>query len=95
MVYVRWLIWDAWNMAHIALHGVAPEEVEEACHGEHITDETYKGRIRLIGTTAAGRMLTVILAPQEEQGVYYVITARDAGRKERRRYRERRGGEES
>jgi hypothetical protein len=29
MLFVRRLIWDTWNIAHIARHDVIPEEVEE------------------------------------------------------------------
>jgi uncharacterized DUF497 family protein len=78
MLSVRRLIWDAWNVAHIARHRCVPEEV------------TYKGRIRVVGLTQSGRLLTVILAPTPDAGVYYPITARPADRKERRNYREER-----
>jgi uncharacterized protein len=88
MLSVRRLIWDAWNVAHIARHDVIPEEVEEVCHDEPITSETYKGRLRVVGLTQSGRILTVILAPTPDAGVYYPITARPADRKERRNYRE-------
>jgi uncharacterized protein len=88
MLSVRRLIWDAWNVAHIARHDVIPEEVEEVCHDQPMTSETYKGRLRVVGLTQSGRILTVILAPTAEQGVYYPITARPADRKERRNYRE-------
>ena len=88
MLSVRRLIWDAWNVAHIARHDVIPEEVEEVCHDQPITSETYKGRLRVVGLTQSGRILTVILAPTPEAGVYYPITARPADRKERRNYRE-------
>jgi uncharacterized DUF497 family protein len=88
MLSVRRLIWDAWNVAHIARHRVIPEEVEEVCHDQPITSETYKGRLRVIGLTQSGRILTVILAPTPDAGVYYPITARPADRKERRNYRE-------
>jgi hypothetical protein len=37
-------------------------------------------------------MLAVILDPEEEEGVYYPVTARPASRKERRLYREQKGG---
>jgi uncharacterized DUF497 family protein len=43
----------------------------------------------LIGPTLSNRMLSVIVA-HERDGVYKVITARPASRKERRRYLERR-----
>ena len=63
MISARRLIWDAWNITHIARHQVTPEEVEEVCQGEFVSSETYSGRLRIIGSTASNRMLTVILAP--------------------------------
>jgi len=36
MIAIRRLRWDAWNIAHIARHAVAPEEVEQVCHGNFI-----------------------------------------------------------
>jgi uncharacterized DUF497 family protein len=90
MLVVRRLIWDTWNVAHIARHRVTPEEVEEVCQGTPVTSTTYKGRLRVVGPTADGRMLTAILAPTGAPGVYYPITARPADRKERRGYEEER-----
>jgi uncharacterized DUF497 family protein len=87
MLSVHRLIWDAWNVAHIARHNVTPDEVEDVCHNKPQTHETYKGRLRVVGLTESGRILTVILAPTEETGVYYPVTARPADRKERRHYR--------
>ena len=74
------LIWDPWNVAHIARHHVTPEEVEEVYHGQPVTSQTYKGRIRVVGPTRRRRMLTVILAPMEAEGIYYPIAARPADR---------------
>jgi hypothetical protein len=51
MLSIRRLIWDPWNVGHIARHRVTPEEVEEVCHGEPVTSQTYKGRIRVVGPT--------------------------------------------
>jgi uncharacterized protein len=92
MPYIRQLIWDTWNVPHIARHEVTPEEVEQVCHGEPVFSEMYKGRLRMVGPTRAGRMLTAILAPEGE-AIYYPVTARPASRKERRRYQEQRGDE--
>jgi len=86
MLSVRLLIWDSWNVTHIARHDVTPEEVEEVCHGEPVTSSTDKGRLRVVGPTRNDRMLTVILAPAHRVGVYYPVTARPADRKERRNY---------
>lgn len=91
MLFVRRLSWDASNEAHIARHRVTPEEVEEVCHGDPLVRQGYKGRLVLIGPTGSRRMLAVVLEP-EGRGVYYPVTARPATRKERRRYREEKGG---
>jgi uncharacterized DUF497 family protein len=78
-------------VAHIARHGVIPDEVEEVCHGQHVDLQSYQGRIILIGPTQAGRVLAVVLDPQAGD-VYYPITARPASRKERRYYQQQKGG---
>ena len=90
MTPIRRLVWDDWNTAHIARHGVSPAEVEEVCENDPMISATYKERIRAVGLTRAGEMLTAILAPQGG-GVYYPVTARPASRQERRRYRAERG----
>lgn len=92
MLTVRRLIWDPWNVAHIARHAVAPEEVEEVCHGDPLVQRGYQGRVALIGPTSSGRLLAVVLDP-EGRGVYYPVTARPASRKERALYRQEKGGE--
>jgi uncharacterized DUF497 family protein len=93
MPAIRRLIWDNWNVAHIARHAVTPDEVEEVCHGRPVTSATYKGRIRVIGPTQSRRMLAVILAPTTRSGVYYPVTARPADRRERRGYTQYMQGE--
>ena len=93
MIVVRRLVWDPWNVAHIARHGVTPDEAEEVCHGAPVTSTTHHDRLRVIGPTQAGRMLTVILDSEPDQvDVYYPVSARPASRKERRRYTELTGG---
>ena len=94
MIDINKLVWNDWNKNHIAIHAVTFDEVEEVCKGQPIPSETYGGRVRLIGATKKGRMLTVILAPKGE-GAYYTVTARPASRKERRLYQERLGGEQA
>ena len=91
MIYVRRLIWDAWSVAHIARHGVIPEEVEEVCHGEYIEREAYEGRIMLLGPTGTGKILAVVLEPADK-GIYYPVTARPASRRERKIFRIEKGG---
>lgn len=85
MHFVNKLVWDEWNVAHIARHGVSQTEVEEVCQADPMLSQTYNDRLRVVGSTKAGRILTLILAPRDE-GVYYPVTARSASRKERKRY---------
>ncbi len=94
MLYLRHLVWDEWNISHIARHGVTPEEVEDACRAEFVHfRETYKMRLLLIGETRTGRVLAVVLGPVPDQpeGVYYPFTARPAHRSERRDYEQLKG----
>ncbi len=90
---IRRLLWDDWNVAHIARHEVVPEEVVEVCQGEFILLRGKKGRVVVVGPSSAGRMLAVVLNPQAEEGVFYPVTARPAAKKERRIYQEQKGGE--
>jgi uncharacterized DUF497 family protein len=95
MITIRRLLWDPGNVAHIARHGVTIEDVEAACHSNPVVQQGYGGRLLIFGPARDGRLLTVVLEPESEEGAYDVITARPASRRERRVYRERReeGGE--
>lgn len=44
MAIIRRLIWDDANVAHIAEHGVAPDEVEDVCFGRPLLDALLHGR---------------------------------------------------
>lgn len=85
MLVIRRLIWDSWNVAHIARHQVKPEEVEEVCHGDPIAQEGRGGRSLVIGPTRSGKILTVVIDP-EGQDLYYPVTARRASRREQAIY---------
>ena len=93
-IVITKLIWDAWNIAHIARHHVIPQEVEEACQGKIIILDGHHGRFIVIGLTQKKRLLAVVLDPEPEPGAYYPVTARTADRKERLHYQEEKGGEE-
>ncbi|OGM30795.1 hypothetical protein A2630_00375 [Candidatus Woesebacteria bacterium RIFCSPHIGHO2_01_FULL_44_10] len=89
---VNCLIWDKWNVVHIARHEVTPDEVEEICQGDHISEKGYSGRLRLVGYTQKGRALGVVLVPKGDD-IFYPVTARPASRKERKKYLGTKGGE--
>ena len=93
MLNIKKLIWDSWNIAHIARHDVVPEEVEFVCHNDPLVQEGKKGRLLVIGLTSDEKYLAVILDAEEEKGVYYPVTARTASKRERKIYIIEKGGE--
>ncbi len=93
VILVRKLIWDVWNIAHVARHHVDPDEVEAVCHGMPIILRSkQKRRLILIGLTAEERMLAVVLEAKGG-GRYYTITAYDANADDSALYYRLRGGE--
>ena len=82
MFNIRRLIWESWNVTHMARHAVTPDEVEEVAHGQPLVQRGHSGRLLIFGPTNAGRLLTVVLDPEPEPGVYYPVTARPASRRE-------------
>jgi uncharacterized DUF497 family protein len=74
--------WDDANIAHIAEHGVSPEEAEEVVLRNPL-DLDYsvrdgEPRFRQVGETVAGRILAVITT--ERRGLTRVVTAYPASR---------------
>jgi hypothetical protein len=83
------IIWPDDRIAHIALHDIEPEEVEEVCFGRAlILRAKSRGKnpvYYVLGQTEAGRYLfCVIIQFPGDRG--YLVTARLMTRKERRRY---------
>jgi|SRR5215211_1119901 len=96
-IRITTLVWDKWNIEHIARHDVLPAEVEQICHGLHTSLTGKKGRVLIVGLTKNSRMITAALDREDEEGVYYPVTARSSSRKERRLFKQmqRKGGEEA
>lgn len=92
-IIIKKLVWDTWNIAHIARHNVLPGEVEEVCRGTYRSYESYDGRFEIIGATEQKRILLIILDPEVKEGEYYVVTAHTAERKDRALFRKEKGGE--
>ena len=76
------LIWDEWNTEHIKKHNVTIAEVEEGIQNINAHREGYAGRVALIGR-AGKRILALLVAPKENK-TYYLVTVRDADKKERK-----------
>lgn len=82
------LIWDEWNLNHIAKHGVSRREVEEAIKDNRKRIRKHRRRYVIVAS-AWGRILSIVL--ERIQGnEYYVITARDATTSEKKIYRSKR-----
>lgn len=86
-VIVTQLIWDDWNVTHIARHDVVPDAVEQSLSDpDALFLQAKQGRVMVLGR-AGVRLLATVLNKQEGDGVYYVITARDMSKNERAFYR--------
>lgn len=88
------LIWDDWNRQHIEKHGVLPEEAEQVLKSSPFVREIYKERLLLVGQTAAGQFLTVVVSPvsgRNSDRSFYVVSARPASRKDRIQYAQAKG----
>ncbi len=81
--------WDEANTAHIARHGVRPEEALANPRRLVLRIRSQAGEERwaALGATEAGRILFVVFT--RRRGRVRVITARDATLGEKRRYRKR------
>lgn len=77
------LIWDAWNREHIKKHGVTVGEVEEVYASPLLAFEAKHGRTEIISKVSNGRMLSILLSYEKQDGPY-VVSARDASAKERK-----------
>ncbi len=88
-VEIHQLVWPEDRIAHIAAHGVSPEEVEEICFDRPLVQGAKSAGknpvFYLLGQTFAGRYLfCVIISFPDGRG--YPITARTMTRQERRRF---------
>jgi uncharacterized DUF497 family protein len=81
MTKITSLVWDDFNREHIKKHNVTIREVEEAVENTGAHNQGYSNRFILIGKSGK-RILAVILS-KHKSGSFYVVTARDASKKER------------
>lgn len=87
-IVVKELIWDKWNLEHIQKHNVFQAEVEES--RKIIYHRRTHGKKYLAVGRSGKRLITMVLR-HKSSGKYYVVTARDASRKERRKVYEKEG----
>ncbi|MDA1079872.1 MAG: hypothetical protein O2840_04270 [bacterium] len=95
VVLIQKLVWNEWNIAHIARHGVLQTEVETSLQDEHVVFmQGYSQRVIVLGRVG-NRLLTTVLQAQKNQYEFYVVTARDMPKKERAIYRQEKIRKES
>lgn len=82
------MLWSAHSVAHIARHGITPEEVEDVLFSPPLDARRgeREGTYLVFGRNQGGRRLLVFIAPRPRNS-WYVVTARDVDRAERRRMR--------
>lgn len=80
-IIVKELIWDRINLEHIKKHNVIKGEAEDVPKNMLTHKIGKKGRYIAIGRSGS-RLLSLVLS-RKSPGVYYVVTARDASKKER------------
>jgi len=81
-IVIRELIWDAFNTEHIKKHAVNQDEIIVSIQNASYHKRAHRGRYMTVGR-AGKRILTVILR-RKRITTYYLVTVRDANKKERR-----------
>ena len=91
MSWIRGFVWDDENVAHIARHGVSPDEVEEALVGDPLVLRGADDRYLAYGRTENDRWLFMVYVTRPGSRVR-ALTARDMTEREKRLYRRKRKG---
>lgn len=86
-IKIEQLIWDEWNLGHIKKHDLSTEEIAEASRFIVYHKSSYQKRYLVI-CKGKERLITLVIK-RKSQGKYYLITARDTSKKERRRIDEK------
>ncbi|MFT3900939.1 MAG: hypothetical protein QM728_11945 [Gordonia sp. (in: high G+C Gram-positive bacteria)] len=86
------VLWNENSEDHIARHGVAPSEVEEALfEAPRYIATAPDGAQIVFGQTYAGRYLVIVVAdaldPTADHGDCFVVTAREQTEREKRTFR--------
>lgn len=87
-IKIKQLSWGDWNVEHMRVkHNVTVVQVEEAVQNPITHKRGYQGRYIILGRSGS-RILAVIVNPEGRQK-YFLVTARDADKDERRRVYEK------
>lgn len=86
-IRVKTIFWDNYNIEHIKKHGVTREEVEVAAKKISWHKKTRNKRYLAVGRSGA-RIISVVIR-RREKTTYYLVTARDASKEERKKLYEK------
>lgn len=86
-IIVKELVWDEWNKEHIKKHKVSIDEVEYVIKNILIHQRADKGRYLIIGR--CGLRILSLIVNRKGAGIYYLVTARDSAKRERRKLYEK------
>lgn len=81
-IVVKELILDKYNLDHIRKHRVSREDVKEVGKNFVYHRRTHSERYLAIGRVGT-RIITLVIK-RKAVGKYYLVTARDSSKKERR-----------
>ena len=81
-IVIKELIWNAYNVEHIKKHNVTVDEAEEV--GKHFISHKKGKNGRYLAVGRSGSRLISLVVKRKKVGIYYLVTARDSSRKERR-----------
>lgn len=81
-IVVKELVWDEYNVEHIKKHNVSKDEAETAVKNFIGHRKAKKGRYIAIGKSK-DRLISLVVE-KKGPGIYYVVTARDSDKRERR-----------
>lgn len=82
-IIIRKLIFDQYNREHIKKHKVSETEIIEA--GKSLIYHRQGYKCRYLATGRSGTRLITMIIKRQIKGEYYLVTARDASKKERKK----------
>lgn len=86
VVVIEHLVIEPDRAEHIARHNVTIDEVYQVLSGDYVILKGKLDRWRVIGETAAGRQLTIIVGERVQANTFGLVTARGLHPDERRFY---------
>ena len=86
-IKIKTIVWDDFNVEHIKKHRVGVPEIEGVKSKIIYHRKTKKDRYLAVGRSGS-RILTLILS-RKAKTTYYLVSAHDSGKKERRKVYEK------